>query len=83
MYKVIYRFRDLKDNDYVYEVGVEYPRKGAKATKERIEELASNKNALGKPLIKLIEEKVEKKVEEVKEEKHEEIVVEKPKKKKK
>lgn len=56
MYKVVYKFKDLQDNDYVYEVGTIYPRDGYKPTEERIAELASQKNKIGKVLI---EEEVE------------------------
>ena len=51
MYKVISRFKDLKDNEKVYEVGDKYPRRGYKPTQKRIDELASEKNKLGYPLI--------------------------------
>lgn len=43
MYKVIYKFIDLKDNKHLYNVGDEYPRNGAKADKSRIDELKSEK----------------------------------------
>lgn len=51
MYKVIERFMDLQDDNYIYEVGGAYPREGADPTLERIRELASNSNKIGKPLI--------------------------------
>lgn len=35
MYKVVYKFKDLKDNNHIYEVGAEFPRKGAKVSNER------------------------------------------------
>lgn len=38
-YRVIHRFYDSMDNSHVYAVGDEYPRKGHKPTKKRIEEL--------------------------------------------
>ena len=56
MYKVIIRFKDLQDDNYVYNVGDEFPRKGAKATKKRINELASSANLRKKPLIEKVEE---------------------------
>ena len=51
MYKVVVRFADLRDNNYIYEVGDDYPRKGIDPTLERIRELASDKNKIGVPLI--------------------------------
>lgn len=60
MFKVIKRFKDLKDDNYIYEVGAEFPRKGAKASEERIKELSSKNNKQGQPLIvEVKEEKVE------------------------
>ena len=50
MYKVIERFMDLQDDNYIYEVGDAYPREGADPTLERIRELASNSNKIGKSL---------------------------------
>lgn len=80
MFKVIYKFKDLKDNNHIYEVGDDFPRKGAKATDERIKELSSNLNKIGKPLIKKVEEaKVDLDIAEP----IEEIKVEKKSKKKK
>ena len=57
MYKVIERFMDLQDDNYIYEVGDAYPREGASQTLERIRELASNSNKIGKSLIEEIVEK--------------------------
>ena len=57
MYKVIERFMDLQDDNYIYEVGDAYPREGADPTLERIRELASNSNKIGKPLIEEVVEK--------------------------
>ena len=57
MYKVIERFMDLQDDNHIYEVGDAYPRKGAGPTPERIRELASNSNKIGKQLIEEIAEK--------------------------
>ena len=54
MYKVIERFMDLQDDNYIYEVGDAYPREGADPTLERIAELASDKNRLGVPLIEKV-----------------------------
>ena len=57
MYNVIEMCRDLQDDNYIYEVGDAYPREGADPTLERIRELASNSNKIGKPLIEEIAEK--------------------------
>ena len=65
MYKVIKYFKDLQDNLHPYNIGEEYPRKGFKVSKERITELASNKNLQGVPLIEKIEEKAEETVDAV------------------
>ncbi len=55
-YEVIYeQFEDLKDNRYLYKKGDIYPREGLKPTKKRIEELSTDKNKIGKVLIKKIE----------------------------
>lgn len=80
-YKVIETFADLQDGKHVYGIGDEYPRKGYSPTAERVDELATGKNLLHKPLIQKVEEPEpvveEQKVEEP-EEKQEE---EKPKRK--
>ena len=52
MYKVIVYFEDLQDKNHPYKVGDTYPRKGLKPSAERINELATNKNIRGIPLIK-------------------------------
>lgn len=49
-YKVIKQFRDLQDDNHVYNVGDKYPRKG-RASKDRINELSSSENKIGEPLI--------------------------------
>ena len=59
MYRVIKHFVDLQDNNYKYDVGDTYPRKGLNVLQSRINELASNKNRQGVPLIDEIPEKVE------------------------
>ena len=51
MYKVIVRFKDLKDNCHLYNVGDVYPRKGKRASKARIAELSSTENKRGVALI--------------------------------
>ena len=59
-YEVIENFKDSQDNEYLYLKNVKgkniYPREGLKPSKKRIEELSSNKNQVGKPLIRKIEE---------------------------
>ena len=68
MYRVLMRFCDSQDNNYVYSVGDNFPHNGVEVDAERIAELASDKNRLGVPLIEEIAEKPKrtrkKKVEE-------------------
>lgn len=52
-YRVIERFKDLQDNDRIYEVGEIY--QGSKS-KKRIAELSGDENKIGKPLIEKIDE---------------------------
>lgn len=56
MYKVVKRFYDLKAN-HAYSVGDTFPHYGAEVDSERIEELSSDKNRLGVPLIEEVAEK--------------------------
>ena len=51
MYKVLKYFEDLEDNNYKYNVGDVYPRKGLKPTKERIESLETTNNKRGEVVI--------------------------------
>ena len=60
MYRVIKAFVDLQDNNYKYDVGDTYPRKGLNVLQSRINELASNKNLQKTPLIEEIPEVEEK-----------------------
>ena len=78
MYKVIYEFADLQDGNHVYAVGDAYPRKGVKASAERIAELSGSGNKLGRPLIKA-EEKAKVMAEPVEEPEEEAVKEEKPK----
>lgn len=65
-YKVIRFFTDLKDNNHPYQVGDNFPRKGAVASAQRINELATSENRQKRPLIEYVEDKKsEVKVEEV------------------
>ena len=63
MYKVIYKFKDLQDDNHVYEVGDTFPREGYEPTLARMRELASDKNAIGKPLIESQSRRKKKKAE--------------------
>lgn len=79
MYKAISYFKDMKDNMHPYSPGDTFPRDGLKVDAKRLEELSTDKNRRGKPVIELVKEK--KKAEEkpeVKEEPIEEAVVEEP-----
>ena len=49
----------MQDNNFAYQVGDEYPRKGMRVLPSRINELASSKNRQGVPVIEEIPEKVE------------------------
>lgn len=59
MAKVIKSFFDLQDSNYEYKVGDTYPRKDYKPTKERIDELAGDKNKLGFAVIEVEKPKEE------------------------
>lgn len=54
MYNVLVDFVDLKDNNKVYRAGDKYPRTGLKVGEERINELISSGNKLGRPVIEEI-----------------------------
>ena len=56
MFKVIKEFRDLQDNDYIYEVNDIYPHDNREIPVERIEELASKKNKIGRRLIQKLKD---------------------------
>ena len=60
MYRVIKHFVDLQDNNYKYDVGDTYPRKGLNVLQSRINELASDKNLQKTPLVEEIPEVEEK-----------------------
>lgn len=55
MYKVIKFFTDLQDDNFPYEVGDTFPRKGVTVTEERLAELAGSNNKRKEPLIELVE----------------------------
>lgn len=63
MYKVIKPFFDLEDKNFEYKEGQTFPRKGAKVSEDRIEELLSGRNKLKTPLIKEVKEQKKKKSE--------------------
>lgn len=53
-YRVIKAFKDLEDNDYIYDVGKPYPRSGnAEVSIERINELLGANNKLKTALIEV------------------------------
>ena len=49
----------MQDNNFAYNLGDEYPRKGMSVLQSRINELASSKNRQGVPLIEEVHEKAE------------------------
>lgn len=63
MYKVVSRFADLQDKNFIYEVGDVYPRDGVDVSDERIKELASTANKTGKALIEKIAKSIKAEVE--------------------
>lgn len=55
-YEVIHPFHDLQDKNKVYGIGDRFPKPANKTvSKERLEELSSNNNKIGKPVIKVVE----------------------------
>lgn len=66
MYKCIIFFKDLHDKSFEYRPGDVFPRSGLKVSPERIEELSTDKNRRGKPLIEKVEETETEKVPEKK-----------------
>ena len=56
MYKCIIFFKDLHDNSFEYRPGDVFPRSCLKVSPERLEELSTNKNRRGIPLIVKVEE---------------------------
>lgn len=54
-------FTDLEDNRHVYLKGHVYPRKGYKATAERIKSLASVENKRNEQMIYIVNDKLTKK----------------------
>lgn len=66
MYKAIKGFRDLQDDNHLYQAGDVFPRDGMKISAKRIKELSTSDNRRGEPMIVEVEDVV---TEEVKEEK--------------
>lgn len=64
MYKAIAFFKDLHDKSYKYRPGDEFPRPGLKVSPERIEELSTNKNRRGIPVIEKVAEEAAETTEE-------------------
>lgn len=56
MYSVVKMFHDLQDNAHEYNIGDTYPREGYEPSLSRIDELTSNQNKQGVPLIVRIKE---------------------------
>lgn len=67
MYKVIEYFTDLQDKSHKYYAGDEFPRKGLTVSAERLEELSTDKNRRGIPLIEKVDETEEQPTEETEE----------------
>lgn len=59
-HEVLEYFEDLLDNRRKYFPGDTYPRRGLKPTAERLEELSTDRNRRGVPLIKIEEQKEDK-----------------------
>lgn len=78
MYIAISYFKDMKDNMHPYNPGDTFPRDGLKVDAKRLEELSTDKNRRGKPVIELVNEEEAEEKPEVKEEPIEEAVVEEP-----
>ena len=66
MYRAVEQFADLQDDKYIYEIGMIYPRKGFNPSDERIKELASSENKVGKPVIEFFADPAPVKQEESK-----------------
>jgi len=58
-YRVVEMFTDLQDNNYRYEVGSTFPRKGKRVTKKRLQELSTVNNKRKTILIEEVEDKEE------------------------
>ena len=58
MYKTVVYFEDLQDNRYAYNPGDTFPRNGFEVSKERLEELSTNKNRRGVALIEKVQDEI-------------------------
>ena len=56
MFRVIKYFTDMQDNNFAYNVGDEYPRKGMSVMPSRLRELSGSNNRQGVPLIEEVAE---------------------------
>lgn len=56
MYKVVYGFLDLQDEQHYYAVGDTFPREGMEVSEERLTELMTDANKIGVPLIQSVPE---------------------------
>lgn len=54
MYKAIVYFEDIQDSRYKYRVGDTFPREGVTVSDKRLDELSTNKNRRGMPLIMFV-----------------------------
>lgn len=59
MYRVIEKFSDLQDDNYRYNVGDKFPRKGKRVSKARFAALASGDNLRGRPVIEEVKEVID------------------------
>lgn len=55
MYIVVNKFKDLEDNDHLYEIGKIYPHEKKNISEDRIKELTTKKNKLKNVLIKEVD----------------------------
>lgn len=51
MYKVIEDFADLQDHEHIYHAGDTFPRIGVSVSEERVQELSTSRNRIGRALI--------------------------------
>lgn len=55
-YRVLHTFVDLNDKHYIYRTGDSFPRDGIYVNDDRILELMSAKNKMGKPVIEEVQD---------------------------
>lgn len=55
-FRVVRKFKELKHGGHIYQIGDEYPKKGKKATKARLDELSTGKNKYKQVYIEKVEE---------------------------